>query len=216
MTFSLYAATVPSYRQILDAVARFLVKAEVFCAEKGIPPTEIVQARLAADMQPFSYQVKSTAVHSLGAIEGVRKGVFSPDMTQPPGDFAGLKARITETLAALDAIDPAEIDASWAAACALRSVTAKSSSPPRIFCCLSRSRTSTSTRPLPTTSCAGRASRSGSAISWGSFARRPKAPKFDEEELPWEEWPAARLDITSHTAYSAGGVGAGLLPHQFW
>jgi uncharacterized protein len=40
----------------------------------------------------------------------VRKGVFSPDMTEPPGDFAGLKARIAEALAALEAIDPAEID----------------------------------------------------------------------------------------------------------
>ena len=110
MAFSLYAATVPSYRQILDAVARLLIKAEAFCAEKGIAPDEIVLARLAADMQPFSYQVKSTAVHSLGAIEGVRKGVFSPDMTQPPGDFAGLKVRIAETLTALEAIDPAEID----------------------------------------------------------------------------------------------------------
>jgi hypothetical protein len=110
MSFSLYAATVPSYRQILDAVASLLVKAEAFCAEKGIGPDDIVQARLAPDMLPFAYQVKSTAVHSIGAIEGVRKGVFSPDMSQPPGDFPGLKLRIAQTLTALEAIDPAELD----------------------------------------------------------------------------------------------------------
>jgi len=62
-------------------------------------------------MLPFAYQVKSTAVHSLGAIEGVRRGVFSPDMTPPPENFAALKARIAETLAALEAIEAAEIDA---------------------------------------------------------------------------------------------------------
>src|SRR6266536_1708612 len=110
MAFSLYAATVPSYRQILEAVSSLLVKAENFCTEKGIAPQELIQARLAADMLPFAYQVKSTAVHSLGAIEGVRKGVFSPDMTPPPETFAALKTRIAETLAALQTIDVAEVD----------------------------------------------------------------------------------------------------------
>jgi hypothetical protein len=110
MAFSLYAATVPSYRQILEAVAGLLGKAEAFCTEKGMAPQDIIQARLADDMLPFAYQVKSTAVHSLGAIEGVRRGVFSPDTTPPPETFAALKARITETLAALEAVEPAEVD----------------------------------------------------------------------------------------------------------
>ena len=101
MAFSLYAATVPSYRQILGAVSGLLVKAEGFCTEKGIAPPDLIQARLAGDMLSFAYQVKSTAVHSLGAIEGVRKGVFSPDMTPPPETFAALKTRISGTLAAL-------------------------------------------------------------------------------------------------------------------
>jgi len=110
MAFSLYAATVPSHRQILEAVAALLGKAEAFCAEKGLAPQDIIHARLAEDMQPFAYQVKSTAVHSLGAIEGVRRGVFSPDTAPPPETFAALKARIVETLAALETIEAAEVD----------------------------------------------------------------------------------------------------------
>ncbi len=110
MAFSLYAATIPSYRQILGAVAALLVKAEEFCAEKGTAPQDIIHARLADDMQPFAYQVKSTAVHSLGAIEGVRKGAFSPDMTVPPDTFAGLKTRINDTITTLERIDASEID----------------------------------------------------------------------------------------------------------
>jgi len=110
MAFSLYAATIPSYQQVLGAVSGLLGTAETFCAEKGIAPEDIIKARLAEDMLPFAYQVKSTAVHSLGAIEGVRKGVFSPDMTPPPETFAALKTRIVETLAALQAIDAAEVD----------------------------------------------------------------------------------------------------------
>jgi hypothetical protein len=110
MAFSLYAATIPSFQQILGAVSGLIDKAEAFCTEKAIVPQELIQARLAADMFPLGYQVKSTAVHSLGAIEGVRKGVFSPDTTAFPETFAALKARIAETLAALEKIDVAEID----------------------------------------------------------------------------------------------------------
>jgi hypothetical protein len=110
MAFSLYAATIPSFQQILGAVSGLLDKAETFCAEKGIAPAEFIQARFSADMNAFAYQVKSTAVHSLGAIEGVRKGVFSPDTTVPPEAFAALKARIAETLAALEKIESKEID----------------------------------------------------------------------------------------------------------
>jgi uncharacterized protein len=110
MTFSLYSATIPSYCQILGAVAALVDKAEAFCNEKELPALDILDARLAADMQPFAYQVKSTVVHSLGAIEGVRKGVFSPDNTTPPQDFAVLKTRIVETIASLEAIEAAEID----------------------------------------------------------------------------------------------------------
>jgi uncharacterized protein len=110
MAFSLYAATVPSYCQILRAVAGLIDKAEAFCSDKRLTPQDILEARLAADMHPFAYQVKSTTVHSLGAIEGVRKGTFSPDTTTPPQDFAALKARIVESIAALEAIEATEVD----------------------------------------------------------------------------------------------------------
>lgn len=110
MAFSLYAAIIPSYRQILGATAALLGKAEAFCAEKGVPPHDIIHARLADDMQPFAYQVKSIAVHSIGAIEGVRKGAFAPDVTTPPDTFAALAARINETLAAVAALDASEIE----------------------------------------------------------------------------------------------------------
>src|ERR1700688_2271303 len=95
MSFSLYAATVPSYCQILEAVGRLLGTAEAWCADRGLEPNDILHARLAEDMLPFAYQVKSAAVHSLGAIEGVRKGLFSPDMSPPPETFSALKTRIT-------------------------------------------------------------------------------------------------------------------------
>jgi len=109
--FSLYAATIPSYQQTLGAVAGLLDKAETFCATMSLAPSEIIQARLAKDMLPFAYQVKSTVVHSIGSIEGVRRGVFSPDMDPPPESFAALRGRVTDALTALASIPPAEVDA---------------------------------------------------------------------------------------------------------
>ena len=170
MAFSLYAATIPSYQQILGSVSGLLVKAEAFCAEKSINHDEIIQARLAPDMLPFAYQVKSTTVHSLGAIEGLRRGTFSPDMTPPPETFAALKVRTAETLSALEKIEPAEIDSFIGRdMCFVRGehrldFTGENSS------CHSHSRVSTFTPPRPTGFCAGRACRSASEISRAGFA----------------------------------------------
>ncbi len=110
MTFSLYAATIPSYLQMLRSMSALIDKADSFCRDNDIAAESFLQARLAEDMHPFTYQIKSTAVHSLGAIEGVRKGSFSPDNTPPPETFDALKARLQETIAALEAISPDEVN----------------------------------------------------------------------------------------------------------
>src|SRR5665213_3423793 len=109
MALSLYAATIPSYLQLLQSVSGLLSKAQSFCAEKSIDASSIIQARLAEDMLPFAYQIRATATHSMGAIEAVRKGVFTPDLTPPPETFVALEAKIAETLSALAAIAVDEI-----------------------------------------------------------------------------------------------------------
>ena len=110
MTLSLYSAVVPNYVQILGAVRRLLDKAEAHCVETGCDPDDLQKARLAEDMLPFGYQVKSCSAHSIGAIEGVRAGVFSPDMTPWPTSFEGLREAIDHALAAVEALDPDEIN----------------------------------------------------------------------------------------------------------
>ena len=110
MAFTLYAATIPSYLQLLASVSRLIGKAESFCADNGLAPEVLIEAPLADDMLPFAYQVKSTAVHSIGAIDGIRKGVFSPDNATPPATFDGLRERIAETISALEALDPDKIE----------------------------------------------------------------------------------------------------------
>jgi hypothetical protein len=110
MAFTLYAAVVPSQLQILESVARLVGKAAAFCQDQGLDPDEILHARLADDMFPFAYQVKSTVVHSIGAIEGVREGVFGPDLTPPPASFVALTERVAGAIGDLTALDPDEVD----------------------------------------------------------------------------------------------------------
>lgn len=110
MPISLHAAFVPSAQQMLGAADHLVDKAEAWCAETGCGHGEAVGARLHETMLPFAYQVKSVAAHTAGAIEGVRAGVFSPDLTPPPQDFAGLRAAIAKARAALEAVSEDEME----------------------------------------------------------------------------------------------------------
>ena len=110
MPFSLYEAIVPSWQQMLGTTLHLIERAEAWCAEQGVADTTLIEARLAEDMHPFAYQVKSSVVHSLGALEGVRLGQFSPDTSTPPSTFPALRERIEGALAAIAALEPAEFD----------------------------------------------------------------------------------------------------------
>lgn len=110
MPATLYEAVIPSYLQTLGAVKGLLGKAQAFCAETGSDESELIGARIHQDMLPFSYQVKSTAEHSAGAIEKLRVGLFTPSLAPPPTDFAGLHDKIDGAIAMLKGIDATEID----------------------------------------------------------------------------------------------------------
>jgi hypothetical protein len=110
MPISLYDAVIPQYKQMLGALPGLLDKAEAWCSAQNVAPADLIQTCLAADMLPFAYQVKSAAVHSAGAVEGVRAGVFKPDMADPPNSFAGLKERVAAALSVIETVTPAEME----------------------------------------------------------------------------------------------------------
>lgn len=110
MSFSLYDAVVPSNLQILGALDRVMEKAKAFCDERGMVQAELIDARLAPDMRPLGFQVKSCAVHSIGGIEGARAGSFSPDRSAWPTDFDGLRGVLQRASAELSALDRDAVD----------------------------------------------------------------------------------------------------------
>ena len=110
MTKDIYGAVVPSWLQMLDALAAIMDKAEEHCAEQGLNEQTVLESKLAEDMLPLAYQIKSAAVHSAGAMEGVRAGTFSPDTSATPQSFAEAKARLVVARETVAAIEPAELN----------------------------------------------------------------------------------------------------------
>ena len=106
MSFSLYEAIIPSNIQILHAAQGWIEKAK----QSDIAETDIAAARLADDMQPFAYQIKSMVVHSVGAIEGVRKGEFSPNMDEPAVELEQMRLNLGAAENVLRALSKGELD----------------------------------------------------------------------------------------------------------
>lgn len=110
MPISLHDAFVPSARQTVGAVQALISKAEGWMADAGLSEADIVNARLHETMLPFSFQIKSVAQHSLGAIEGVRAGIFDATAGEMPTSFAGMKDLLARTDAGLAAVTPDEME----------------------------------------------------------------------------------------------------------
>lgn len=110
MPLSLHAAFVPSALQMLGTARHLVEKAESWCITHGREPEELIATRLHEDMFPFAYQVKSVAVHTAGAIEGVRSGLFTPDLAPPPEDFAGMRERIGAAADLLQSVSVEELE----------------------------------------------------------------------------------------------------------
>lgn len=111
MAISLYDVSVASFIQTVGGVAGFLERGLAHCQDNGIDPDEVAQARMCPDMFDFRFQVISVAKHSLGAIEGVKAGSYTPSGDHPAKTYADLQKLIADTREALVALQPDEINA---------------------------------------------------------------------------------------------------------
>ncbi len=103
MAISLYDISVTNYLQVLGALTGVLDKGAEFAGAGGPALPEIVDTRLHPDMLPFRFQVVSACHHSLGAIRGIREGVFSPPPAMPELDYAGLQGLVADAISGLQA-----------------------------------------------------------------------------------------------------------------
>jgi hypothetical protein len=103
MTISMYAASVPVFRQILGSLATILERAENHADAKKIEHDALLQARLFPDMFPLVRQVQLATDFAKGAAARLA-GIEVPRYEDTEHDFAGLQARLEKTLAFLDSV----------------------------------------------------------------------------------------------------------------
>jgi hypothetical protein len=104
-----YAIAVPTYLQMIKGLSAQLAKAEAFAAEKGLPPEDLIGARLAPDMFPLSTQVRfvcNQASDLLRHLTGADSFAPAEDAT----DFDGLRAQLADAVARLEATPASAFD----------------------------------------------------------------------------------------------------------
>ena len=111
MTISMYAASVPVFKQMLGSLSELLGKAEAHANEKKIDPSALLQARLFPDMFPLTRQIMIAADFAKGACARLA-GVGVPKYEDTEQSFADLKDRIAKTLAFIDTLPFSDIDGS--------------------------------------------------------------------------------------------------------
>jgi hypothetical protein len=109
MTISLYAASVPVFKQMLDSMNAILGKAEQHAAAKNIEPNALLQDRLFPDMFPLLRQVQIAADFARG-VSARLAGVDVPKFDDKEQTFADLQALLAKTTGFLDSLTPAQID----------------------------------------------------------------------------------------------------------
>ncbi|AVA15707.1 MAG: DUF1993 domain-containing protein [Sphingopyxis granuli] len=106
----LYDLTVPAYANGLRALSAQLEKALAWGAANNVGELQFIAARLAPDMFPLAAQVRFTCLQAVQPL--ARLGAASaPALAEDAADFAGLQEQIAATLAWLDTVDAATVDA---------------------------------------------------------------------------------------------------------
>ncbi|MBA5686922.1 DUF1993 domain-containing protein [Rugamonas apoptosis] len=108
MTLSMYSASVPVFKQILNSLLAILDKAETHADEKKIDPQALLQFRLYPDMLPFIRQIQIACDFAKGCSARLG-GVDVPAFEDNERSFADLKARIVKTLAFIDTVPQEQI-----------------------------------------------------------------------------------------------------------
>ena len=78
MSLSLYDISVPNYLQMLGSTIGLLSKSAEHAEQNGLDLDTLLAAKLHPEMLPLRFQLVSVVHHSLGAIEGMKQGLFMP------------------------------------------------------------------------------------------------------------------------------------------
>ncbi|NMV38402.1 DUF1993 domain-containing protein [Ralstonia insidiosa] len=105
-TPSMYEFLVPTANRMLGNLSALLDKAAAHAEAKKFDPANLMTARLAPDMHPFTRQVQIACDQAKGAAARL-SGAEPPSYPDVEATIPELKARIAKTLEYVNSVDPA-------------------------------------------------------------------------------------------------------------
>lgn len=96
MALTMYDASVTVFMHNLKQLSHLLDKGAAHAEATGIDPATLVQAKLAEDMRPLSFQIQSASDASKLAVVRL-SGVAAPSFPDTETTFDELRARISKT-----------------------------------------------------------------------------------------------------------------------
>lgn len=124
MTSPQYSQSIPVFKQMLTAMKTILAQAAAHATAHGIEPDAYLQARLFPDMFALLKQVQIAADFAR-SVSARLAGVAVPAYAGQEKTFADLEALLTQSLAFLDSLQPAQFDGSESSEIVLRPGTPK-------------------------------------------------------------------------------------------
>jgi hypothetical protein len=108
MASPFYNYTVATFTKGLKTLTHILKEAEAHAKENNIPLDELLNARLAEDMKPLSFQI-FIATNNVTKTLARATFVELPPQQEPAKTYEDLYKQIDGTLAELEKVDPVEI-----------------------------------------------------------------------------------------------------------
>jgi uncharacterized protein len=110
MPLSIYQLSIPTFLRGLAIAGEYCRKASAFCTERGIPPSTLIDARLAPDMLPFAGQIQRISDTSKRPTARLA-AIAAPRYEDTEKTFPELQIRLEKTSEFLKSISPSQLDA---------------------------------------------------------------------------------------------------------
>ena len=108
MTFSIYCASIPVFKQMLGGLSQVLIKAEAHARKNKFDPDILLQARIFPDMFSLLRQVQSACDFATN-VSAKLANVTAVSFENNESSFPELQARISASLKFIDGLNPEQI-----------------------------------------------------------------------------------------------------------
>lgn len=107
MTTPIYKSTIGVMIRQAEALAAIVAKGREHLGDEA---DAFINERLTDDMLPFSFQIRAVCNSAWGNIEAIRAGQAGPPPEMEVTRYAQLETMLSETIANLKTVEPAELD----------------------------------------------------------------------------------------------------------